>query len=271
MNYRQISAALLLVVLSACCAEEDVAPPVDLSGLEEIRIDYQYMGWEFFEERFSITPAANPEGFVLRGQYQQGRGSMVDVEMPVSADDVAAFVRQASSPRWNRKKGMQALAQSIDQRALRTFEPVMRYPPSLCADEDLQRLAKRHLGRVALPALIDEHYANGISWTDDYPFALVQMRWRDKPAFVMWSRSQKARMLPWNPGVSLEAPPESGQNWSLALSTSIQALLPPDSRTFRRLGLAGTEYRLNRFAMYKAERLCESIRSRPRAGTSPST
>jgi hypothetical protein len=271
MKDRLLCAVVLLAALSACCAEEDVAPPPDLSGLEEIRIDYEKSGWVFVEERFTIKPAEKPDAFVLHGRYETGQGRVVEVEMPVSSQSVAAFVREATSPAWARERGVQALAQGVDQRALRTFDAVVRVPASPCSDEELQQLAKRHFGRAALVALIDDHYGHGISWTDDYPHALVQMRWRDKPAFVMSSRSQKALMLPWDPGVPVDAPPERDQNWSLPLSRSVQALLPRGSRAYQRLGGMGVmEQRLNGHAMYKAERQCEAIRSRSDEGSAPS-
>ena len=272
MKHRRIAAIALLIGLSACCAEEDVARPVDISGLEEIRVDYHYMGWLFFEEQFTIRPADKPGAFVLRGRYETESGDTVEVETPVSPESVADFVRQATSPTWGRERGVRALAQRVNQRSLRSFEPVLRSPASRCTDQELQQLAKRHFGRSGLVALIDEHYGHGISWTDDYPHALVQMRWRGKPVFVMSSQSQKALMLPWDPGMPVHSPPEMDQNWSLPLSASLQALLPPQSRTYERLGgIPDMELRLNWNAMHKAERRCDGLRPRPKASVSPST
>ena len=262
MNYRVMCAIALFAGLSACCAEEDIGRPVDLSDLEEIRVDYTYMGWQFFEEQFTITPAKEPDAFLLRGRYETAQGDVVDVEAPVSRQSVAAVIHEAGSPKWSRERGIQALAQDVDQRALRTFEPVVRVPASLCTDEELQYLARRHLRRTALVELIYDHYGHGISWTDDYPYALVQIRRRGKPAFVVSSRSQKALMLPWDPGVPKDSPPEAHQNWSLPFSRSIRALLPPGSRSYRRLAeLPEMERRLNWDAMHKAERECDAIRS----------
>jgi len=272
MKRRAMCVVAVLVGLSGCCAQEEVARPVDLSGLEEIRVDYHYAGWELFEEHFTIRPADRPGAFVLRGRYETEKGDAVEVEMPVSPERVADFVRQATSPTWARERGVRALAQRVDQRSLRSFEPVVRSPASRCTDQELQQLAKRHFGRSGLVALIDEHYGHGISWTDDYPHALVQMRWRGKPVFVMSSQSQKALMLPWDPGMPVHSPPEMDQNWSLPLSASLQALLPPQSRTYERLGgIPDMELRLNWNAMYKAERRCDALRPRPNASASPST
>ena len=272
MKYRRIAAIALLVGLSACCAEEEVARPVDVSGLEEIRVDYHYMGWLFFDEQFTIRPADRPGIFVLRGRYETENGDTVEVETQVSSESVADFVRQSTLPTWGRERGVRALAQRVSQRSLRSFEPVLRSPASRCTDQELQQLAKPYFGRSGLVGLIDEHYGHGISWTDDYPHALVQMRWRGKPAFVMTSQSQKALMLPWDLGVPVDSPPETEQNWSLPLSASLQALLPPQSRTYERLGgLPDMELRLNWNAMHKAERRCDGLRPRLKASASPST
>ena len=127
-------------------------------------------------------------------------------------------------------------------------------------------MAKRYFGRTKLLALIDRHYGRGISWTDDYPHMLVQMRWQGRPTSVLWSNSQKARMLPWNPGVPMNSPPEADQNWSSPLSASLRALLPPDSRAYQRVdGVTGLTQRLNRDALYEAERQWEAARPRPDA------
>ena len=268
---RCVLAIVMVIGLSACCANGEAAYSVDLSGLEEIRIEYEESGWVFREEQFTIKPAEKPDTFMLRGTYETEQGAVVDVEMPVMSKSVAAFVREAASPAWAREHGIRALARSVDRHALRRFEPIMRVPASLCTDEELQWLAKRQFGRAGLLALIDDHYGHGISWTDDYPRALVQMRWRGRPTFVMSSRSQKALMLPWDPGTPMDSPPEAHQNWSLRLSRSVQALLPAGSRAHQRLGDSpGLEQRLNRDAMYKAERQCDALRSPSKVGASAS-
>lgn len=268
MKHMWAYAFAMVAGLSACCAEEEKVAPIDLSGLQEIRIDFERSGWVSVEEHFTITPAGKPGMFLLQGGYETERGQQVDVETPISSRDVAGFVRQASLPRWARHRGLQVLAQDIDKRALRTFEPVMRVPPSPCTEDELQQLAKRHFGRTPLLALIDRHYGHGISWTDDYPHMLVQMRWQGRPTVVLWSNSQKARMLPWSPGVPMNSPPEADQNWSSPLSASLRALLPSDSHAYQRLdGVAGLTQRLNRHALYEAERQCEAARPRPEANS----
>ncbi|WP_296281000.1 hypothetical protein [Pseudoxanthomonas sp.] len=259
MKHAWMYALALVAVLSACHSGEETLPAVDLSGLEEIRIDFERTGWGSVEEHFTITPTAGGI-FVLRGRYETRQGSGVDVEMPLASNKVADFVREASSPGWTRQRGVQVLAQGVDQRAWRKFDAVIRVPPAPCSDEELQHLARRHFGRTGLLALVDEHYGHGISWTDDYPHALIQMRWRGRPTFMIWSNSQKARMLPWHPGMPVDSPQEADQNWSLPLSASLQALLPPQSFTYGRLGGADMEERLNRNAIYKAERQCEALR-----------
>lgn len=271
MKHLWVYAVALVAGLSACCAKEEKVAPVDLSGLQEIRIDFKRGGWVFVEEHFTITPAGKPGMFLLRGGYETEGGQQVDVETPILSRDVAEFMRQASLPRWARHRGLQVVAQDIDKRALRTFEPIMRAPPSPCTEDELQHLAKRYFGRTTLLALIDRHYGRGISWTDDYPHMLVQMRWQGRPTSVLWSNSQKARMLPWNPGVPMNSPPEADQNWSTPLSASLRALLPSDSHAYQRLdGVTGLTQRLNRDALYEAERQCEAARPRPEANSGSS-
>ena len=95
MKRRAMCVVAVLVGLSGCCAQEEVARPVDLSGLEEIRVDYHYTGWLFFEEQFTIRPADKPGAFVLRGRYETENGDAAEVETSVPAESVADFVRTA--------------------------------------------------------------------------------------------------------------------------------------------------------------------------------
>lgn len=259
--------AIALMGLSACCAEKPPQAPVDLAGLDEIRIDYEHMGWGSVEEHFTITPIPGQEDFLLRGRYEADRGRQVEVEIPLPVEKVQVFLTHLESDAWPRTKGVQALVQHIDRAALRQFEPVSRMPPSRCSDEELHYLARRHLGQASIASLVDSHYGRGISWTDDYPFALVQVRWRNRPAFVMSSRSQKALMLPWNVGVPVDSPPPSSENWSLPVSRSLQALLPPASHLHERLdGMTRMERPLSRAAMHEAERQCDVARPRRNGG-----
>ena len=132
MKHAWMYALTLVAVLSACHSGEETLPAVDLSGLEEIRIDFERTGWGSVEEHFTITPTAGGT-FVLRGRYETRQESGVDVEMPLASNKVADFVRETSSPGWTRQRGVQVLAQGVDQRALRKFDAVIRVPPRRAA------------------------------------------------------------------------------------------------------------------------------------------
>jgi hypothetical protein len=253
--------------LTACCTDGPPEAVVDISALEEIRIDYQYMGWGQVEEHFTIAPASSEGGFVLSGRYETGSGGQVEVETILSSGQVGAFLRDLQAKAWTRVEGVHALAQRIDRATLREFEPVIRIPASRCTDGELQRLAKRHIGRARLEGLVDGYYGQGISWTDDYPFVTVHVARRGKPPFMMSSRSQKALMLPWDLGEPVDPPPHSSENWSLPASLSLQALLPPASHLYERLdGVSRMERGLNRQAMREAGRQCDAARSQETAG-----
>lgn len=234
-----------------------------LAGLEEIRIDYEHTGWGSTEEHFTITPIPGKSEFLLRGRHKASRQRQIEIETPLPAGKIQAFLRDIDADPWPREKGVWALAQRVDRAALRQIGPVSRMPPSRCSDAELQYLAGRHFGRIGITNLVDQHYGHGISWTDDYPSALVQVHWRGRPPWVMSSQSQKAFMLPWNIGVPVDSPPPSSENWSLPVSHSLRALLPPESGLYERLdGMAKMEFKLGWMAVLEAERQCDAIRPR---------
>ena len=263
MNIRLVGGILLVLGLAACRAQEKVDVSIDLAGLEDIRINYQYMGWSSVEEHFTITPATSQEGFILRAQYETKSGTSMEVETPLSSDAVQAFLQELDAPGWPRVRGVRALAQKIDRAGLRKAEPPNTIPPSRCTRSELKRLAAIHIKQEGVAGLVDDRYGRGIGWTDDYPFALVQVRWRDRPDFVMSSRSQKAMMLPWDIGAPSDSPPESGENWSLPISTSLRSLLPPASRLHERLdGMLRLQDMLESGVMTAADRRCDAMTPR---------
>ncbi len=262
MKRRIACVVMALVGLAGCCADEEREHQPDLTGLEEIRIDYTHLGWGSSEEYFTITPSADASQFVLLGRYETDQGRMVEVDQRVVAGKVGDFIGHLESNAWTRAKGIHALAQRLDRRALRDSAPEIRFSGSRCSPEELRLLARRQLGRNAIVALIDTHYAHRISWTDDYPMAVVQVRWRGKPTFVMSSRSQKALMLPWDAGEPADTPHASGENWSMPVSLSLQAMLPPASQAFQRLnGISQMEYSmLSIDVMQIANKKCDALR-----------
>ncbi len=258
---------MAVVALAACCPQTPEPAPIDLSGLEEIRIDYEHYGWGSTEEHFVITPDTSGQGFALRGDYSSARGRTVPIEMSVPDDAVATFLRHLSEPPWSRSRGIQGVVQRVNKATLRQFEPVTRVPPSRCSDDELQMLARRHLHGARLTELADNFYGDGITWTDDYPSIQVQIRWREKSVRMISSQSQKARMLPWNLGVPKRSPSTANQNWSLPLSESLRALLPPVTEAHQRLdGMSRMEQELNQNALWHAERECDALRATRQEG-----
>ena len=259
---RRIACVVLLGELAGCCISEEQKRVIDLASLEEIRIDYSHVGWGSSEEHFTITPSVNAGKFVLRGRYETGQGRMVEVDQQIASDKIDAFVGYLESEAWTRAKGVHVLAQRLDRRAMWGSVPEIHFSRSRCSPEELRLLARRHLGRNAIVSLVDTHYAHRISWTDDYPMAVVQVRWRGKPTFVMSSRSQKALMLPWDAGEPADTPHASGENWSVPVSLSLQAMLPPASQAFQRLnGISQMEYTMLSFdVMQMANKQCDALR-----------
>jgi hypothetical protein len=252
--------------LAACHGDsQNARASVDLTAIKAIHIDYQYMGWGSLEEKFVIVPTGAGGAFVLRGHYSAQRGTQFEIEDEVSPQLVQTFLDEAQAPAWSRSEGIYALMQRIDRGALRRAEPDHTIPPSRCTRSELQQLAKLHVRRRRVIGLVDDYYGQGISWTDDYPFAVVQIHRHDGSIRVMSSRSQKAMMLPWDSGLPTDWPRPSGENWSLPLSRSLQALLPPSSRMYERLdGIARMQKQVESQAKHEASRLCDEMRPEQR-------
>lgn len=258
------SMALILGLASCHVGSPNARAPVDLTAIKAIHIDYQHTGWGSLEEKFVIVPAGMGGAFVLRGHYSAQRGTQFEIEDDVSSQLVQTFLDEAEAPAWSRSEGIYALTQRVDRGALRRAEPDDTIPPSRCTRSELQQLAKLHVRRRRVIGLVDDYYGQGISWTDDYPFAVVQIRRQDGSIVVMSSRSQKAMMLPWDSGLPTDWPRPSGENWSLPLSRSLQALLPPSSRMYERLdGTAQMQKQIESQAKYEASRLCKEMHSTP--------
>ena len=258
-----VVAIALICSLSACGGREEQRTPVELAGVKEIHVDYQHTGWGSVEEHFIITPAAPEDGFILRARYVTKSGVPDEVDMPLSSEAVGVFLQALQAPAWPRRRGVQALARKIDRAALRRVEPPNTIPASRCTKSELKQLAGMHITQKGVTALVDDRYGHGISWTDDYPHALVQVRWHDRPDFVMSSSSQKAMLLPWKIGEPSASPPEPGENWSLPVSTTLRDLLPPASHLHDRLdGMLRLQDQLGFGVMLEAERQCRVMRRR---------
>lgn len=249
--------------LSGCCAEEEVRAQRDLAGLRDIRIDYEHSGWGLRQEQFTLRSTPGGDGFTLRGSHGTESGESVEVERPVSREALQAFLRELQSPAWPRDKGIQAVSRRIDRRALRPSTLFSSSPAGNCTDSEIHQLAAQYVKQERVVGVVDDLYGQGIMWTDDYPFAVVQVRWEGQPDFIMSSRSQKAMMLPWDIGVPVDAPDRSGENWSLPLTASLRALLPPASHLHERLdGMARLQKHLAMNIWLEADSQCDALRPR---------
>lgn len=225
------------------------------------------MGWGSLEEEFTLTPAVDGSGFVLHARYFDEKDKEQDIRKPVPLPAVEALLAAASAPAWTRETGVQAVANTLTPAQVSKFEPPNLMPPSPCTAGELRQLARLYVKRKGRAVLVDEYYGQGISWTDDYPHVLLQIRLRQGPPIVLHSDSQKAAMLPWYRGMPTNPPPETTQNWSIPLSEAVRAIAPPQSNLYKRLGSDGLSKTLKDYTEYNVLRECESMRSAKPRGT----
>ncbi len=261
--FSHIAFCVAWVLASAGCSREAVERrvPVDASEIQDIRVDYEHSGWGTIEEHYMLAPATDGADFVLRASYFDGRKKQEDVEQGVPAPQVEKLVAMASAPAWPREIGVRAVAATVERAPISELQPSFRTPPFPCTAQELQRLARLYVRREGVASLVDEHYGRGMSWTDDYPFVLLQIRFRDGSALRRYSNSQKAMMLPWYRGDPIESPPESDQDWSLPFSQALRAVLPSRSGLYARLGGDDLPHHLNSQASYQAGKECDAMRS----------
>lgn len=261
--FRHIAFCVASMLASAGCSREAVERrvSVDASEIQDIRVDYEHSGWGTIEEHYMLAPASDGTGFILRASHFNGRKKQEDVEQDVPAPQVEKLVAMVSAPAWPREAGVHAVATTVERARVSELQPSLRIPPLPCTAQELQRLARLYVKREGMASLVDEHYGQGMSWTDDYPFVLLQIRFRDGSALRMYSNSQKAMMLPWYRGDPVESPPESDQDWSLPLSQALRAVLPSGSGLYDRLGGDDLPHHLNSQASYQAGKECDAMRS----------
>lgn len=228
-------AVLALVLVGCADPVVDSGPRQDLSEVESIRIDYEHSGWGFEREGFILMPSNDGSDYLLM-ESVEGSKDPRDTGLRVSRHAVENLVAAASDPAWPREKGVRAVASRIKRDGVIAIEPHASVPPGPCTPAQLKRLARAYVRRHGVAALVDGHYGDGNSWTDDYPRAQVQILFRDGLPLRVYSNSQKLMMLPWYRGTPVNSPPTSGQNWSLALSRALREVLPRDSSFHERLG-----------------------------------
>lgn len=248
----------------AACSEKRKPQPLsfDEKSIRQVVINYEYSGWGTAKEEFVIRPLL-PGGFQIKGSFSYGgEAKLIDVRKSAFHD----FLRAVDGPAWARPDGISKVAKSVSKRRLLAFEPITRIPASKCSAEEILAAARAEVAREGVEGIVDRYYGDGMRWTDDYPFVVVQVIFRDRPPIVMSSNSQMALMLPWHNGVPDRRPDESSkQNWSVPFSRSLQALLPPESMLFQRLdGIERMNQRLRLDLEGSAERACSSVKEHQR-------
>lgn len=235
---RNIAWCVVMAVGFAGCSERTTAPAVspDVANVQAIRVDYQYMGWGFTQEGFTLMPAGNGSDFILLRRLKKG-GEPHDTGKRVPRGAVEELLATASASAWSRERGVRAVAGALRHDGVTDARPFTDASPDACTPQQLKRVARAFVRRRGIVSLTDVHYGQGLSWTDDYPYIRLEIHFRDSPPLRMYSDSQKPMMLPWYSGAPSDSPPASDQNWSVALSHALQGVLPSDSSAYERLGI----------------------------------
>jgi hypothetical protein len=231
----------LAIVVAGCIAACNGATrqktrAVDEEAIRQIAIHYEYSGWATVNEDFVIQRRPNGE-FGMTGNVASGSQPAKAVDVRVRQSDLRRFLREIVAPAWSRRQGIEDVAKRVGVRRLLSFEPISRIPPSDCDESAILTTARSMVARQGVEGIVDAYYRDGIRWTDDDPFVVVQILFRDAAPIIISSDSQRALMLPWRVGVpDRSARTPAQQNWSVPLSRSVQALLPPESKLYQRLG-----------------------------------
>ena len=261
-RHRLSGACAILALAVSSCADRalDSSPGPDLADITSIRIDYQYLGWSHKRERFILTPLADSPDFRLTVTDGDIGGAPLDVER-VSADAVARLVGAASGGAWSRQEGVRAVAATIRRRSISAIEPGESIPPSPCTAAQLKQRARAYVRREGVARLLDKHYGQGNSWTDDYPHAQLQILYRSRVPLRMYTDSQKHLMLPWYRGIPVDSPAPAEQDWSLTLNQALQGVLPKGSGFYQRL--AGDKlWHLKHEIEHEVRQECDAERQR---------
>ena len=259
---RHILLATWLVLASAGCSKANAPQPglPDVSQIESIRVDFDYMGWGSFEEELKLVPGPSGSEFLLRATYADERYAPRRLEQNVTLAAVQELLAAATAPAWPRADGVRAVAATVRPSQIR-IEPSIRLPASPCTHGELLQLGRLYVTRKGRAVMVDEHYGRGLTWTDDYPYVTVHIQFRQGPPLRFYSNSQKAMMLPWYPGIAVTSPPESDQNWSFQLSRALQAIVPEQSRLHERLGSSRLPEYLSMTVDHRVHKWCDAYRS----------
>ncbi len=231
------------------------------SEVRAIQVDYEYLGWGHEEQRFTLTPSANDLDYDV-WVLGEGAARPHDTGHKVTWEAVDTLLVAASAPAWTREQGVRAVALPLRRAAVSDIEAISYMPPLACTTQELKRLARLRVNQQGLPALVDEHYGTGLSWTDDYPRVTVQILFRKKPPLRFYSDSQKTMMLPWSRGDRVDSEVKSDENWSVALSQALREVLPKDSSMHERLGSDRLLWHLRTYLQHHIVEDCNAIRGK---------
>lgn len=221
---------LLLVFVPPATA----APPEEVLPVR-VLISYQHMGWGTIEESFVLERLAGRQDYTLQSSYQDRNGGRRSVRRDVDVATVAALVDAVREPAWDRGRGIRGVAAHYRRGQLIPSGDWESFPSNGCSEATQRLLAAQYVKSKGVSVLVDDLYGNGISWTDDYPFAIIQLIWADGRRQVLHSESQKALMLPWRVGEPVNGSDTAPENWSIPVSERLRALLPANSFLYARL------------------------------------
>lgn len=220
---------LLLFLLPATAAAQVDVLPV------RILISYQHMGWDMIEENFVLERLAGRQDYTLQGSYEDRNSGRKSVHRDVDAAAVAALVDAVREPVWDRGRGVRGVAAHYRRGQLIPSGDWESFPSNGCSKAMQRLVGAQYVKNKGVQTLVDDLYGDGISWTDDYPFAFIQLVWADGRRQVLHSESQKALMLPWRLGEPNNRRDSAPENWSIPISEHLRALLPANSFLHARL------------------------------------
>lgn len=251
--------------LAACSggAKPPRALSFDEASIDRLVVSYEYSGWGTVKEEFVIRRLSHG-GLQLTGYVESGGEASKAVDARIQDADFQELLRAVDAPAWSRRQGISEVAKMVSKHQLLGFEPAIRLPASACSPEEILATARAEVVHQGVERIVDASYSDGMRWTDDYPFVVLQIVFRDSPPIVMSSNSQMALMLPWQVGVPARRPDASlKQNWSVPLSRALKALVPSQSKLFQRLGgIDRMNQRLQNDLEIRAERACSAAKAR---------
>jgi len=255
-------AMLGLLAGCACKAPANHADAnVDVSGIERIQIEYRHMGWDNIEEHYTLVPRG--EVFVLRSSYESRNHVQRRDSSTVPTTKVRDLVGAVESPAWTRSRGIHQLASTLKPKQFLPTGEETFFPSPKCSRSEQRILAGQSMKQRGVAATLDAFYGDGLSWTDDYPLATVQIVRRDGTRTTLHSNSQKALLLPWTLGAPQSSTSLTAKNWSIPISEALRAILPEDSYLQDRLdGIAFMVDRIRSNTATDTVRQCDALRER---------